>query len=407
MMRPIRMAGSGRTLSKLLAIPLLVAAWPAAWIGANDLLGPVSFSSQLLGALFAAGCVCIVLGIGEIVCLGFPPTTEAERKPGRFAFYATAAGALVALSIAVSALGYRVEWVILFGIIAVINAIMAVVVVQRENLAVVSGVLKSLLLAGGTLIAVTSFTYQNIYIPGNTEVGIEYQIAVGKPLHTSRYIYLIPVHLTFEDKSSVSATALTSLVTITGISYTGHGQKRLPLSIAQEHVNDEGREVAPSHSRESALQDIFSGQQHRSELAVTKLIRDGSQILPGARYSRNMLVAIPRVSFHAVTIKELLFYASTTRLTLVSNKPSYGTVVTEEPGCTHTVRREWQLRESEFRTFSRGHQVLVTNWCADLQRQRASAFVRNEANSSPGTRTRNDRLYGVHRSERIEELALP
>jgi len=402
----------GTWIRRGVAVFVAIGAWPSLWIGLHDLLGPVSFSSQLLGAVYTAAGVCIVVGVVQLARpwpappqrAGPPPAApngEAATPPqdgnyGLAGFFAAAASALVALSISVSAYGYRPAFVWIFGALAVGNCAIAIVFVRDEHVRVLSTALKSSLLAGGTLVAVASFTYQNIYVPSDTEVGIEFASSSGKPVKVSRDIYLVPVHLTMTDRSSVGAVVATSLATVTGVYYAGHGRQYLAPEQAQQREVVEGDQAAPREQSSSDLSDVFPGREHRTVLAATKLIADGSELVPGGTYVHSFVVAVPRYNFKSLSIEQSIVYGSTSRLTLAAGKPFKGPVTEAVSGCSHSVERHWRLRESELRAFSRGQQILVTNWCATRDDEHVWAFVKNLGKTAKATIERNGRLYGLH-----------
>lgn len=123
-----------------------------------------------------------------------------------------------------------------------------------------------------------------------------------------------------------------------------------------------GEQYIPAEQPDSDLSDVFPGQEHRTILVVTKLIGDGSQLVSGGTYARSIVVADPRYNFKSLVIEQSIVYGSTSRSTLAANKPFHRPVTESVPGCRNSVGRLWRLRESELRTFSRGQQILVTNW---------------------------------------------
>lgn len=395
------------------ALLVVVGALPALWIGLHDLFGPVSFSSQLLGGLYTAAGLCIVIGVAELarkrrVRADRPALSrEGADNYGLASFLAAATSAIVALSVSLSAYGYRPAFVWIFGALAVADTAVAVMVVRKEHVKALSDVMKSSLLAGGTLVAIASFTYQNIYVPSDTEVGIEFASSTGRPLKVSHDIYLIPVHLTMTDRSSVGAVVATSLATVTGVYYAGHGRRYPPPGQMQERETSEGKQAIPAERPGSDLSDVFPGREHRTVLAATKLIGDGSQLVSGGTYVRSILVAVPRDNFKGLVIEQSIVYGSTSRLTLAANKPIYPPATERGPWCRNRVERLWRLRESELRSFTRGRQILVTNWCADRGSERVWAFVKNLGKTSNETIERNDRLYGLHSTRHDEEIILP
>ncbi|HWY90545.1 MAG TPA: hypothetical protein VNY31_07715 [Solirubrobacteraceae bacterium] len=405
----------GESRLKFAAGIVLISAWPALWIGIHDVLSPLSFSSQALGLAFTVAGLCIAAGM---LALAFsrPPTigpgvgdaaaaNVREEHLARLIFFASAASTIVALSIAISAIGYRPEWIAMFFFVAVVSALVTVKVGLHDHFGAVTGALKSSLLAGGTIIAFASFAYQNIYVPGNTEVGIEFSASASYPQIVSRDIALIPVRVTTRDTSSVGAAALSSVVTITGISYSGRGRKRLGEKAAQKREIGMAEQAGSTEPGAHGLDDVFPGREHRTVLAVLRPFRDGSLIFPGATYSDGLVVAVPRQAYHELEVRQELSYASSDRLTLQSRDAYRHSEVTRD-NCGSVFRQEWHLRESALRAFSRGQQIVVTEFCADRGHEEVKAYVRNEGQTSESTVDRNNRLYGLHFTSHEEHLLL-
>ena len=394
---------------------VLISAWPALWIGLHDALSPPSFSSQALGVAFTVAGLCIAAGMSALL-FSRPPMVGPgladadaakvrEEHLARLIFFASAASTIVALSIGISAIGYRPEWIAVFFLVAVVSAIVTVKVGLHDHFGAVTGVLKSSLLAGGTVIAFASFAYQNIYVPGNTEVGIQFSASAGHPKIVSRDIALIPVRVTTRDTSSVGAVALSSIVTITGISYSGRGGKRLSEQAAQEREIATAEQDGSNEPGAQMLDDVFPGREHRTVLAVLRPFRDGSRIFPGATYSDGLVVAVPRQAYHELEVRQELSYASSDLLTLQS-QDAYRHSRVSSDNCRSVFRQEWHLHESALRAFSRGHQIVVTGFCADRGHEGVNAYVRNEGQTSESTVDRNDRLYGLHFTFHDEHLLL-
>jgi hypothetical protein len=404
----------GKSWLKVLAGIALLGAWPALWIGLHDLIAPVSFSSQILGAVFAAGGLLIVTGLLWVICAR-PPDNSAnpsddhikhETRVLRVMFFGAVASALVSASVAYSSVHYRSDWVVLFLLVTVVATILAAIIGHSDGFHSLTNAIGSSLLAGGTIVAIASFAYQNLYVPTNTEVGIAFSASLGKPRTLSKGVTLIPVRTVMEDTSTEEAVALSSLVTITGVSYTGAGNKHLSREDAQNHEMTTAEGVDQREPNTGAFDDLFAGHEHRSVLAVTRILGDGSAIFSGTKYQNEWVVAVPRQHYQEIDVHQEVFYAGTDHLALASQDPFHHQAF-ELDDCPNDVRKEWHLRESALRTFTHGHQILVTDWCAARGHEWTAGFVRNEGGpTSHATAHRNARLYGLDFASHYEQLLL-
>lgn len=391
----------------VLLLLLAFMAGPALCIGLHDAFDPVSLTAFLDGAVDVAAGLCILAGVWELARPFWTNRVE-DHNYGLASFLAAATSAYVAASIAISAYGYRPWYVYFFGFYFLVSCAIAAAVVRDEHVHVLTSAMRSSFLAGSTLVAVASFVYQDIYVPSNSEVGIEFVSSAGRPLKISHDLYLIPVHLTMTDRSSVGVVVATSLATVTGVYYAGHGRRYAASAAAQQREIAEGEQAGQLTQAGADLSDVFPGREHRTVLAATTLIEDGSQLAPGGTSVRSFVVVVPRYNFKSLAIEQSIVYGSNQRLVLTANEPLYGPITKVADGCTHDVQRRWALRESELRSFTRGQQILVTNWCADRGRERASAFVENkDGKTSAAIRKRYKGFYGLHQAMHTETVTPP
>jgi hypothetical protein len=380
---------------------------PALWIGLHDAFDPVSLTAFLDGVLDTVAGLCILAGVLELA-RPYRAQRVKDKNYGLASFLAAATSAYVAASISISAYGYRPVYVYVFGLYFLVSCAIAAVVGRQKHVHVLTSALRSSFLAGSTLVAVASFVYQDIYIPSNSEVGIEFVSSAGRPLKISHDLYLIPVHLTMTDRSSVGVVVATSLATVTGIYYAGHGRRYAASAAAQHREIVEGEQAGQLAQAGADLSDVFPGREHRTVLAATKLVDDGSQLAPGGTYVRSLVIVVPRYNFKSLAIEQSIVYGSSQRLALAANEPFYGPIAKAVEGCTHDVQRRWALRESELRAFTRGQQILVTNWCADRGNEHVFALVESRGGkTSTAMREHDEHFFGLHHARHTETVTPP
>ncbi len=341
----------------VVALGLSVNAAVALSIGSRDVLWPVSLSAQFVGFFYftaglasLAGVIAVFPLLGKALALsdqtdGAPadrsalilPGGETATRPLPFVAGAVVAGLYIDLVIVFYSFHYKTLYVWIFSVLALLCAGVACLTIPAIWKYLGRG-LKTIGILLTTLATVVQFWYQSVYVPENTQVGIDYGLDLGSVVRSGGDS-LVPVNLTMEDESPVTALTLGSMVVVSGINY-------------------------PS-GNSTFLQAIHP-------------IDDDSFLFPNDTYSSAFLVVITRPGIDALHLKITLYYARTTGLTLGN-----ALVPTRKQlrPCPDEKQSEWSIKESNLRTFTEGPQTLYSDWCADSKIS-GGPFVKVE----PGTR---------------------
>jgi hypothetical protein len=185
---------------------------------------------------------------------------------------------------AVSAHGYRpVEFRALIAL-AVLSVVLVALAARRGILPNLTAYLKAAgavapsLLAGGAL----QLWYTSIYLPANTDVGLDLSAVVGARLRVSRSLTLVPIQVMLRNDSSLTAVVLTSMFTVTGVHY-------LPTSPSVGVTSTDARTIG--------LGDPVPLPRPHPLLAIGRLLRDGARLFPNANKSLSIIVPVPRTGF--------------------------------------------------------------------------------------------------------------
>jgi hypothetical protein len=364
--------GLALLLTLVVALGLLVNAAVALWVGLHDVLWPVSLSAQLVGFFYLiaglaslAGFIAIFPLLGKEVdvtdqpdsaCAGHdyllaPVLEESGRltdqsdsasaghehllariahdleestRQLQFVAAAAVAGLYIDLTIVFYSFHYRPRYVWIFSPLAVLCACVACVTLLGIW-QYLGKTLKAVGISLAGLAAVAQFFYQSVYIPENTQVGIDYGLTLGS-MTRSGSARLVQVNLTMKDESSVTAVTLGSMVVVRGISYP---------------------------SKKSMVQKI-------TVLRSLQPIQNNDFLFPNDTYSYDFLVVVTDPGIEALNFGLTLYYARTTGLEF--RNP----ILTQEHlwPCPDGKQFEWPIEESELRNFTEGPQVLYSDWCA-------------------------------------------
>jgi hypothetical protein len=352
------------------AVALLISTLLALRIGIPDLLVPVSVSSQLTGLAFALAGAAGLAGLAGWREIGKPllgPARPAGRaraaRPGSTGQIACAFGGAVAAvyvdaTIAFYAHEYKTTRTIEFGALALICLFLAGMLLPlvRSVWKDISGALKGLGALATALGLLAQFWYVSIYIPRNTQVGINYSLTLG-PVARSGDNTLATLQLTMADESSLTAVVLGSMVVVSGISYQ-------PAS-AGTHPTVQHRMTA--YARSGGNPDIgFSGRETPVVLAVDSPIDNNALLLPGTVYTKDLVVVVPGSGIAALQVAIMVDYARQTRLVL--GHAAWLKHPVRVPGCPakYTVTWASPIQESALRSFATGPHHLYSSRCARL-----------------------------------------
>lgn len=314
----------------VLALAMLANAAVAVWIGFQDLLWPVSLSAQFSGLfLFIAGLVSLAGLFGVFPLLRKALALINRKDTGHMAFArpfsfarsftfvasAAMAGLYIDLTIVFYSLHYKTVLVSAFSVLATVCACSAGITLP----VIWKGLSKGLKATGISLAllgALVQFWYQNVYVPENTPVGMIYTVTVGSVVQEGSE-KLLQVNLTMEDAGAIPSVDLGSMVIVSGTNNSGHS----------------------------------------TILSVMQPFGDDSYFFPDDTISYEFIV-IAGPGIYAVHVELLVDVALTTKLTL------------DQPGtleglqhCPQGTFSEWYVSVSNLRRFTRGRQVLWSDWC--------------------------------------------
>ncbi len=389
----------------------------ALFLGFQDMLWPVSLSSQLVGVTYViAGLLGLygVLNVGMLLGRALQPIAQLMVRNGdankaityirdssvrslKSIALAAVAGLYVDVTIVLYSFRYfrhEVVKVLLFAVLALIC-----VFLSRVTLPVLwDDLSKGLKAAGISLVALAGlaqFWYQSVRLPSDAPVGINYTVTLG-PSTRSGNDTIVQVNLTAEDTGAVPAVALASMVAVRGIVSPGETTTRI--------------------------------------LSIFPLIHMGSFFFPSDTFSREFFVVIKNPDISALSVEIQVDFARTSWLALgtmeqglhaCSGEPNrkqqcipepYGlrdcvNLYSTKPECTsqpaltcpRDVWYQWSAAESALRRFTQGARTVYSQWeCRGW----------NDINSgvdawvTPDQTPRGSYL-GILYSTRYEQLLLP
>ena len=335
--------GLALLLALVVALGLTVNAAVALSVGLHDLLWPVSLSAQFAGFFyFTAGLVSLagLVAVFPLLARALDSSRQPDgararygnllafagcdgvnaARPLAFVAGAAVAGLYIDLIIVFYSLHYRTRNVWIFTILALLCGCVACVTLPR----IWKNVGRGLKVAGislTALAAVAQFWYRDVYVPENTQVGIDYGLALGSVARSGSE-RLVQVDLTMKDESAVTALTLDSMVVVSGISYP---------------------------SRKSMI------------LRVLQPIQYNNFLFPQDTYSEDFLVVVRQPAIEVLHFGITLDYVRTTGLTLGNPIPAQAHL----RSCPGEKELEWPIKESELRSFTEGPQALYSDSCAD------------------------------------------
>jgi len=243
----------------------------------------------------------------------------------------------------------------------------------------ISAAAKSLGAVGAVLALVVQFWYQQAYLPENTDIGIDYGVTVGTAAANGDYS-LIPVTLTMENKSSVTALTLQSMVVVTAVHY------------AAKPGPGENPVTAPT-------------------LAVLQPIENASYLFPDSPYTKSFVVSAPKQD-QALQISLQVDYARVPRLVL-GGPLNGGHPLRKYPPLQHCQARYvtaygWRIRESALRAFTTGDLVLYSYRCQSPARLVIDQNIAVGAATEPSaTESELQAHFGTAHSTRQEVILIP
>jgi hypothetical protein len=339
----------------------------ALWLGAQDVLWPVSAPAQILGACFIIAGLATLTGFVLVAARALPFSRKWATGEPQATLIAggAAAGLYTTLTIVVHSFRYEQAKSWLYGILAASCLILTIQILPRAWNGI-SNFVKGAGVGLAVLGSVAGFYFQSFYLPENTKVGLQYGISIGQVVQRGGD-GVVSVDLTIENDSSVSALMLGSMVVVSGLTLhensavvSSTGTQQNLTNYAQDLVTPPSSPIAPdANIRSDELQE-------NTILSIMQPITNSSYLFPSDTLSRNFDVVIPGITKNKIVALEFeiyTLYARTTRLTLGTR---FRPIMADFPFYAHDVQSSWSINQSALVRFTRGAQVLYSNWCADL-----------------------------------------
>jgi hypothetical protein len=367
--------------------------WPAAagvllttgvaWtLGFQDVVWPVSLSAQILGFFFL---VAGLFGLISAWLMAARAMRSVKRRPlGRASLSLIAAGAVASFYVDATIVAYAFRYQPLVAIPFGVLGIICIGLAWRTLPAAWGSLSKTVKGAGITLAALgtlTNFWYQSIYLPENAQAGVEYSVSVG-PVVSSGSDRFVTIDVTMDNESPVTALTLASMVVVSGLEYTSSTQVGATSKAeAQKRTKGYAASLAKRPGTSAAIPNpnvAISGQPTVTTLTILRPIENDSSLFPDDAYSREFDVVVPSRQIIALEVKLYVLFARTSRLSL---GPSLYSATKRIDGCPNDDQSAWYINESALVRFTRGAQLLYSDWCADL----GDPFITWSVGTPPGT----------------------
>lgn len=334
----------------------------ALWLGLQDLVWDVSLPAQILGAFFIVAGLSASVSAAMLVVKPLPFPRWRKISFDQLACIAggAIAGIYVDLTIVLYSFRYQPIKAWLFGALA-LNCVFLTLQTLPKAWKIISKSVKGIGVTLALLGSAANFWFVSFYLPANTQVGVEYGLSLG-PVMRSGGDRLVTLDLTMDNKSSVTALTIGSMVVVRGVSYVGKSN-----ATAQKRMSAYADSLAgqpPGSSAAVQNPNIqFDGQPSYVMLTILRPIDDDSYLFSNDTFSHYFNVVIPEANIVALDVDVYVQYARTTRLTLSSQLPP---AIKQSRSCPDDVRSAWNVNQSALVRFTHGSQVLYSNWCADL-----------------------------------------
>jgi len=352
-------------------------------LGFQDVVWPVSLSAQILGLFFLIAALFGLIGIWLLAIRGLPLRRRPPPAGAALAFIS--AGAVACLYVDLTVVAYSFRYQPRVAIPFCVLGLFCLSLAWRTLPASWSSLSKTVKSAGITLAilgTLVNFWYQSIYLPENAQVGIEYGVSLGPVVNSGGGSRLVTIDLTMDNESPVTALTLGSMVVVSGLEYSNSGHKAgISSKVAQERASAYAASLAQRPSKSAAIPNPniqFGGNLKTTTLTILRPIDNDSYLFPDDEYAREFDVVIPNRQIVALQVKLYVLSARTTRLSL-------GSRLVSEPNkldtCANNEQSGWFINESALVRFTRGAQILYSDWCADL----GDPFITWDVATPPGT----------------------
>ncbi len=249
------------------------------------------------------------------------------------------------------------------------------------------------------LLSVLPFLYTSVYLPETADVAIQPALTAGTPVSMSPSRGLLDLKFALQNKSSIKAVVLTSMVAVYGITYrgknAGFASSPSPKALVEAGLNK---------SYTSNLE--FKGKSYSTLVSLRRVIGDGSWLYSNTTYTDEISVMIPAGKYQELLVVLALRYARADRLKLTDQY--FGPKIVSRKGCTD-IRAAWFFTQSRLSQLTRGRETAITDWCVTPSVPHSTAYF----SGAPGrvTSSQVTRLealaYALKSAERIWVIRLP
>ena len=365
-------AGSGggkQILFRAVALLELPTAFLGIWVGGTDLLSAPWLLSRLLGMMiFLLG---LLVFAGVVVIARHPQLTPNDD---RLILSGSVSGIVIDVIFMLNALHYNTLRFWLFALCALPCLAIAWDAFSWSLVRPYRKIVVSAGLAGG-LLTILPFLYNTIYLPSTADVAVESSLSTSAPTPIGSGLDLVNLVITFQDKSTIAAVTLTSMVAVYGVTY--HGQQaefqRTPSQPGAISAGM-GRSLIPNLE--------FAGARDSTLVTLRRPLRDGALINPGVALTTTVPVLLPVGRYQELDVQLMLWYSRSDRMTLTFRY--FGPQIHDLEGCSNDdVRTAWFLSQSRLDLLTRGRETVVTDWCASVTDPYVNSFI----GGAPGSLT--------------------
>ena len=387
----------------------------AMWLGFQDVVWAVSLPALILGGFFMVASITTFTGFLIVTARALPFAPERVGGNAQSACVAGAAVAGLYVTLTIVAHSFRYESVkaLLFAILAAICLILAIQTLPAAWNTIgnfVKGAGITLALLG----AAANFWFQSVYLPENTQEGIQYGATVDSVVKSGGG-RVATLDFSMENQSSVTAITLGTMVVVREL--------LLPASpdfvsgtAAQTNINNYAQDLFTQPAGSAVPNPNIGTDGKKQATILTKIltiiqpIGNNSDLHPNDTVSREFDVVIPPIPKGNTVALEVLWhvlYARSTRLTLGTY---YGSSFhTSSAYCRDYERSAWSINQSALVRFTRGAQIFYSFWCTDLSYPTVQWSVQTASKPHETRKVRQEigTDIGVSGSNREEIIVLP
>lgn len=357
--------------------------------GAADALSAPTLVAELIGVSYVAAGLVALLGVGTSVRIGD------ARQIGPIA---SAAVAYIFGSLCLYARHFRPLEAIFLGVVALTYLAAGVALARVHPWKSAAGTptwlgtVRFSSAAAAVVLSALQLWYTSVYLPANAEVGITLGASEVRSIRVSKHLDLVPVTVMLENRSTVSAVILNSMVVIRAVTYPPTRQIwRSPGEVlTSERAIGESGGIGGLRSEQANIVALRRARGFAEPLlAIGRLTGDGRTLFPNVPLTTRLVLAV-KPEVRAIEIHAYLDYARQARLQLAGSNAAKGNggppikqydfnasgKGPEGPHpCYERVVAVRTVQSSLVELVTRGSQVLVTNWCFEPYFERTWARV--------------------------------